>query len=81
MVSATRAAKVLFGLGIAAALGMGATDVRATPAAAGACTVDYSVGLIGACQSTTHCQSGCAWFYPENGGTGFCRNGCCTCAY
>jgi hypothetical protein len=80
MLTVARTLKTAFSAAVAAALALGATDVRASAAPASACTIDYQAGQIGACQSTAHCQGGCLWFYPENGGTGFCWNGCCQCA-
>jgi hypothetical protein len=80
MLSRTRAAKTLFGLVIAGALGFGATEVAASARGTATCPFDLQSGYIGACQSQSHCESGCAWYYPENGGTGMCRNGCCLCA-
>jgi hypothetical protein len=80
MLPAARTLKAAFGAAVAVALAMGATDARASAAPASDCTIDYQSGYIGACQSHAHCQGGCLWFYPENGGTGFCAGGCCHCA-
>lgn len=79
MLSSTKAAKALFGVAVAAALGFGAAEARAS--VQNECTIDYATGAIGACQSQSHCEAGCEWYYPENGGAGMCRDGCCVCAY
>jgi hypothetical protein len=35
---------------------------------------------VGACSTQAACSSTCLSYFPENGGTGLCRLGCCTCA-
>jgi hypothetical protein len=83
MLSSRKAAKFLFGMAVAGALGFGATGAAASVNERAACPpFDLTLGQVGACTSATQCQSTCLFYYPQNGGvSNNCRNGCCLCAY
>jgi hypothetical protein len=80
MLTFARAGKVLFGSAVAAVLAFGATEARAAPQSAACPAFNLATGNVGACSSSTACSNTCLFYYPENGGVGMCRNGCCLCA-
>jgi hypothetical protein len=82
MLSSRKAAKWLFGVAVAGALGFGATGAAASVNEQAACPpFNLATGDVGACTSATQCQNTCLQYYPQNGGaSNRCRNGCCLCA-
>ena len=82
MLSSRKAAKWLFGMAVAGALGFGATGAAASANARAACPpFNLQTGDVGACTSAANCSATCLNYYPENGGaSNGCRNGCCLCA-
>jgi len=74
------ASRGLFSVAIAAALAFGASQLMASPQAAAACPFNPAAGQVGACSTQAACSQTCLSYFPENGGTGFCRQGCCLCA-
>jgi hypothetical protein len=81
MLSSRKAAKFLFGMAVAGALGFGATGAAASVNERAACPpFNLATGDVGACSSSAQCASTCLTYYPENGGVSRCRNGCCLCA-
>lgn len=68
-------ARGAFGLAVLAALGFGTSQVAASPVDSVARSCQY-----GPCPADGDCSSLCLSLYPENGGIGHCRQGCCICA-
>jgi hypothetical protein len=75
-------AAAAFAVGIAAALGFGATQALASPAQGRACgpTGTCSGTLSGLNVDPSGCGAVCAALYPESGGEHHCTGGrCCLC--
>jgi hypothetical protein len=81
MLSSRKAAKWLFGMAVAGALGFGATGAAASVRGSADCPFNLTTGEVGACTSAQECSDRCMSYYPEMGGaSNGCLRGCCLCA-